>query len=41
MNVWARILRGPTATPEPDRNDEYALYQVLLAPSYALRTLLR
>ncbi|HEY2416667.1 MAG TPA: malto-oligosyltrehalose synthase [Steroidobacteraceae bacterium] len=30
VNVWARILRGPTATPEPDRNDEYALYQVLL-----------
>lgn len=30
VNVWARILHGPTATPEPDRNDEYALYQVLL-----------
>jgi (1->4)-alpha-D-glucan 1-alpha-D-glucosylmutase len=35
--VWSRILRGPAATPteaaeplEPDSNDEYLLYQVLL-----------
>jgi len=37
VNVWARILRGPNAAPElpdallqPDRNDEYLLYQLLL-----------
>jgi (1->4)-alpha-D-glucan 1-alpha-D-glucosylmutase len=35
--IWSRILRGPAAAPsddagplEPDHNDEYLLYQVLL-----------
>ena len=30
VNVWARILRGPNSSPQPDRNDEYHLYQLLL-----------
>jgi (1->4)-alpha-D-glucan 1-alpha-D-glucosylmutase len=37
VNIWTRILRGPGASAEPaetalqpDRNDEYLLYQVLL-----------
>jgi len=34
LPVWSRILRGPNAQPEaleqPDRNDEYLLYQLLL-----------
>lgn len=30
--LWSRILRGPdaSATPQPDRNDEYGLYQQML-----------
>jgi len=34
VTVWSRMLRGGTATneePLPDRNDEYAFYQLLLA----------